>query len=146
MKVNITKLHKEVVSQIQKVSKEAGAGSIPPEVELTLLVLCTVLEDALNAEGVVEMPTSKNVANETYPPSQTFSYIKYNEESQAVSEKAKALAESMERLIGTLGASDEAKTALVNLEQTYMWIGKAIKKRQILSEPNAEHLEARNNN
>ncbi len=145
MKVNVGNFLEETKKIIQKKSDEAGAGPIPLEVELSLIICAAIIQEVLNTQGVIESPVMAQ-NTESFPPSQTFSYIKYNEESQATSEKAKAIAESMERLIGGLGESEETRNAKMNLEQTFMWIGKAIKRRQLLSEPNAQHLEARNNN
>lgn len=75
----------------------------------------------------------------------TFSYIKYNEESVAASERCKTLCEELEVEIKKMGAGRYQSLAVTHLEITFMMIGKAIRDRQLLSEPQAEHIPERNN-
>lgn len=69
-----------------------------------------------------------------------FDYVKYDKNSVADQEKAKALVTKVEQFIGGIGYSQgilssecaRAKAlALTKLEEVYMWIGKAIRDDQI---------------
>lgn len=75
----------------------------------------------------------------------TFSYIKYDADSVAQSEKIKVLCEQLEAEIGKLGAGDYTTNALTHLEISFMMVGKQIRNNQLQREPQAAHLAARDN-
>lgn len=81
-----------------------------------------------------------------------FDYVKYDQASIMVQERAKKLVTELEFLIcgGPDGFSREPTRrpqalALTALEECYMWIGKAIRDTQIERNGSAESQEERNN-
>jgi hypothetical protein len=65
--------------------------------------------------------------------------IKYDEKSAKVNETIKArFEEAYEALREHLGASREKSLALTKLEESFMWVGKAIKHDQLLREDGQE--------
>lgn len=75
----------------------------------------------------------------------TFSYIKYDADSVAQSEKIKVLCEQLEAEIGKLGAGDYTTNALTHLEISFMMVGKQIRNNQLQREPQAAHVPERTN-
>lgn len=75
--------------------------------------------------------------------SQTFSYVKYDEEHQAMQAQFKAAFESLERMVMTLAAGRPRSLVLTKLEEAYMWIGKAIRDDQIAKGGSAAEETAR---
>lgn len=74
-----------------------------------------------------------------------FSYVKYDEDSIQQQEKAKKMCEEMEQFIDSLGKGRPQSLALTALEETYMWIGKAIRDNQIARGSQVEHVAERTN-
>lgn len=74
-----------------------------------------------------------------------FSYIRYDESSTKQSEEAKDLCEQMESFINSLGAGRPQSLALTSLEETFMWIGKAIRDNQLQRDSQTEHIAERTN-
>ena len=58
-------------------------------------------------------------------------YIKYDEKSILEQEVAKRFCSDIESLIKELGPGREQSIAITKLEEVYMWVGKAIRNRQI---------------
>lgn len=75
----------------------------------------------------------------------SFSYVKYDEDSIQQQEKAKKMCEEMEQFIDSLGKGRPQSLALTALEETYMWIGKAIRDNQIARGSQVEHVAERTN-
>lgn len=74
-----------------------------------------------------------------------FSYVRYDEKSTQQQETAKAMCENMEAFINSLGAGRPQSLALTALEETYMWIGKAVRDEQIKRGSQTEHVAERTN-
>lgn len=74
-----------------------------------------------------------------------FNYVKYDECSVQQQEAAKAMCEQMETFINSLGAGIPQSLALTALEETYMWIGKAIRDQQVARGSQVEHVAERTN-
>lgn len=82
-----------------------------------------------------------------------FDYVKYDEHAQQEQQTAKECVEHLESYINSIGSelpkdqtTERAKAlAITNLEQVYMWIGKAIRDNQILRNARAELQEERTN-
>lgn len=74
-----------------------------------------------------------------------FNYVRYDEQSVKQQEQAKAMCEQMEQFINSLGAGRPQSLALTALEETYMWIGKAIRDNQIMRGSQVEHVAERTN-
>lgn len=76
-----------------------------------------------------------------------FNYVRYDEQSAKQQEQAKALCEQMEAFIESLkvtsNGSRPISLALTALEETYMWIGKAIRDNQVERGSMAEHISER---
>lgn len=72
-----------------------------------------------------------------------FNYVRYDEMSTQQQEKAKTMCEEMEKFISELGHSRPTSLALTALEETYMWIGKAIRDNQIARGSQIEHIAER---
>lgn len=73
-----------------------------------------------------------------------FSYVAYSKENAQLQESAKALSEQLEELINGLPSGRATLVALTKLEETYMWIGKAIRDKQINEGGNSTHRPERN--
>lgn len=63
--------------------------------------------------------------------SQRFSYIKYDERSQAIQKRFRQLFEEIEAVTDSLPNSRPKSLLLTALEEAYMWSGKAIRDWQI---------------
>ena len=76
-----------------------------------------------------------------------FDYIKYDDESIAIQQHAKIQASFLADTINELGGERNRSSwlALERLEECYMWIGKAIRDKQIARNGDAELNETRNN-
>ena len=84
-----------------------------------------------------------------------FDYVKYDEGAVEQQESAKVLCQKLETMINSIGYSlgpDEHKKviaekilAIRKLEETYMWIGKAIRDDLIARNGSAELQEERTN-
>lgn len=76
-----------------------------------------------------------------------FNYVKYDEKSVQQQEKAKELCEALEAHIDSLRGDSEwyrpLDNALTALEETYMWIGKAIRDNQVARGSQVEHIAER---
>ena len=73
-----------------------------------------------------------------------FDYVKYDAKSVQLQDEAKRLAQDLEHFITVnLGQGRAVSLALTNLEETYMWIGKAIRDAQIARTGTAELQEQR---
>ncbi len=72
-----------------------------------------------------------------------FNYVRYDEESTKQQEQAKVMCEQMEQFIELLGKGRPQSLALTALEETYMWIGKAIRDNQIERGSQVEHIAER---
>lgn len=76
--------------------------------------------------------------------SNTFSYVKYDDESTKKQEAFKAAFEKIEELADTTLADGRAKSLLkTHLEVAYMWTGKAIRDEQIERDSQPEHVAER---
>jgi hypothetical protein len=75
-----------------------------------------------------------------------FDYVKYDEPAKIIQEGFKQMFMELEDKVGTLLVSPRAKAlALTKLEETYLWIGKAIRDDQISRNEAAVLQEERNN-
>jgi hypothetical protein len=63
-----------------------------------------------------------------------FDYIEYDDVSKGDQNLAKALVSRLEVFISGLGSGRSQSTAMTKLEETYMWIGKAIRDEQLRRE------------
>ena len=72
-----------------------------------------------------------------------FNYVRYDEQSTKQQEQAKAMCEAMEQFIESLGAGRLQSLALTALEETYMWIGKAIRDNPVMRGYQVEHIAER---
>ena len=75
--------------------------------------------------------------------SQRFSYVKYDEQSQAQQEELKDLFEEIESVVNDLPDSREKSLCLTALEEAYMWTGKAIRDAQIARGSQPQHVPER---
>lgn len=67
-----------------------------------------------------------------------FDYVKYDDAAQVGQDVAKDLCQKLEMLIeATPGAGRSKALAITKLEETYMWIGKAIRDSQLERQPKA---------
>jgi hypothetical protein len=75
-----------------------------------------------------------------------FDYVKYDEHAQIIQNGFKVMFMELEKKVDTLLTSSRAKAlALTSLEETYMWIGKAIRDDQLARNGMVELQEQRNN-
>lgn len=73
-----------------------------------------------------------------------FDYIRYDEISTKQSEFFKAAFESIEKEVMMSLSDGRAKSlALTNLEEAYMWLGKAIRDEQIARAGDQNHVPER---
>lgn len=76
-----------------------------------------------------------------------FNYVRYDEKSIKQQEKAKELCEQLEAHIDSLkvtsNGSRPISLALTALEETYMWIGKAIRDNQVERGSMVDHVPER---
>lgn len=73
-----------------------------------------------------------------------FDYVKYDDMAQIDQVNFKQRFEELERkLIGTLRSGRALSLALTSLEETYMWVGKAIRDDQIARNGTAPLQEER---
>ena len=72
-----------------------------------------------------------------------FNYVKYDQESVQKQEEAKKICENLETLIESLGVGRPQALALTALEETYMWIGKAVRDNQVKRGSQVEHVAER---
>lgn len=75
--------------------------------------------------------------------SKRFSYIKFNETSTIICESAKAHVEELEQIVALLGDNRETALAMTKLEEAFMWIGKAIRNRQVQTFGESSHIPER---
>jgi hypothetical protein len=61
---------------------------------------------------------------------ETFDYIDWDEKSQAHCDRCRDLAMALEAAILDIGPSRSRSLALTKLEETFMWVGKAIRSEQ----------------
>jgi len=73
-----------------------------------------------------------------------FNYVEFDEYAQAEQNSAKKIALNLEFLIESLGKGRSQHLALTNLEECYMWIGKAIRDKQIERNSIGDELERAN--
>ena len=66
-----------------------------------------------------------------------FDYVKYDDKAAIAQAEFKGEMLKIEAMIGGLGQSRAASLALTALEETYMWIGKAIRDGQIARQGDA---------
>lgn len=64
-----------------------------------------------------------------------FANIQYDSVSAEQADKARELCQNLEFLIDGLGAGRSQALAMTHLEESYMWIGKAIKEEQLRQRP-----------
>lgn len=74
-----------------------------------------------------------------------FDYVKYDEEANAQQAELKQKSQELEALIENLHSPRSKALALTKLEETYMWIGKAIRDDQIARNGSAQLMEDRKN-
>lgn len=72
-----------------------------------------------------------------------FDYVKYDEHAIALQGSAKAMFETISIFIETMPRGRAQALALTKLEESYMWVGKAIRDHQIESRGSAELQEQR---
>lgn len=63
-----------------------------------------------------------------------FDYVEYDDVSKGDQNLAKALVSRLEVFISGLGSGRSQSMAMTKLEETYMWIGKAIRDEQLRRE------------
>lgn len=73
-----------------------------------------------------------------------FDYVKYDENTAAIQASFKDGFEKLAGSIDLLGPGRAVSLALTKLEEAYMWIGKALRDRQIDRNGRAELQEERN--
>jgi len=61
-----------------------------------------------------------------------FDYVRYDEHAQKFSERLKALFIDLHDAVDELQPSRELALAVTNLEQAFMWVGKAIRNDQLV--------------
>ena len=74
-----------------------------------------------------------------------FDYVRYDQDVQKLHDEAKILVLSVEAFLERLPAGRAKSLALTALEETYMWIGKAIRDEQIARNGSAPLMEERKN-
>lgn len=74
-----------------------------------------------------------------------FDYVKYDEASISNQNLFKGICEDLEANIENLPNGRAKSLALTSLEESYMWIGKAIRDDQIARNGSAELQEGRKN-
>lgn len=75
-----------------------------------------------------------------------FSYVKYDELATAKQEKFKGMFEQLEDFATAALAPGRASSlVLTKLEESYMWVGKAIRDEQIARGGDATHIAERTN-
>jgi hypothetical protein len=72
-----------------------------------------------------------------------FDYVRYDSEAQVLQSIAKELVTTLEGFIDKLGKGRPNALAMTKLEECYMWIGKAIRDRQIYLNGPAQSQEER---
>jgi hypothetical protein len=87
----------------------------------------------------------ETIAMKKYYEKSSFDYIKYDEHSAANQVVFKKKCEELEFGIKMLPDGRAKETALIKLEECYMWIGKAIRDSQIVRNLEFELQEERNN-
>lgn len=76
--------------------------------------------------------------------SKRFSYVKYDTETSAKSEMFKGLCEQLDQaMVENLPHGRERNLAHTNLEQVFMWIGKALRDQQIEKDGAVNHVPSR---
>lgn len=74
----------------------------------------------------------------------TFVYVKYDEQAMQKQEAFKAKFEELEKMaLELLPHSRPRSLLLTGLEESYMWVGKAIRDEQIARNSQAEHVPER---
>lgn len=80
-----------------------------------------------------------------------FDYVKYDQQAAAQQDLFKTLVSNLEMCIDAIGSANPKEVArakalaITNLEQTYMWIGKALRDDQIARNGSAPLQEERTN-
>lgn len=74
-----------------------------------------------------------------------FDYVKYDSRSLEVQAALKSTVTDIEKAIDLFPDSENKKNAMKSLEETYMWIGKLIRDRQIEVNGSAPLQEERSN-
>lgn len=75
-----------------------------------------------------------------------FDYVKYDKMAEDQQAAAKFACQALEAIIDKLNSPRAKALALTNLEQTYMWVGKAVRDDQLIrNNGTAELQEGRNN-
>lgn len=74
-----------------------------------------------------------------------FDYIAYDDDSKFLQEQFKELYTQLEIFIDELDEGRAKSLALTKLEESYMWVGKAIRDEQIARNGYAEPEEERSN-
>jgi len=64
----------------------------------------------------------------------TFSYVKFDDKSNETLKAFKTAFEGIETMIRALPDGPHKEQSIVNLEQSYMWIGKTIRDSQLRRE------------
>lgn len=72
-----------------------------------------------------------------------FDYVRFDEEAQVLQNKAKEMAIALEFFIDALGKGRPQASAHTSLEECYMWVGKAIRDRQVYLNGSAPLQEER---
>ena len=72
-----------------------------------------------------------------------FDYVRYDDEHTALQNHARHQVENLEAGIECLPASREKSLALTKLEECYMWIGKAIRNKQIAEGGSSKDVPSR---
>lgn len=94
-------------------------------------------------EALSDLPS--DAENRQAKVSSRFDYVKYDEQSGDDQEAFKVKCQSLEQSIETLNSPRAKYLALAKLEETYMWIGKAIRDDQIVRNGSAPLQEERTN-
>ena len=74
-----------------------------------------------------------------------FDYVQYDEQATAIQNQFKVEVQKLESMIEKMGAGRYQSMAMTALEETYCWIGKAIKEHQIMRNGTAPLQEGRKN-
>lgn len=74
-----------------------------------------------------------------------FDYVKYDDQANTQQAELKLKSQELEALIEKLHSPRAKALALTKLEETYMWIGKAIRDDQIARNGSAQLMEDRKN-
>jgi hypothetical protein len=78
------------------------------------------------------------------PQTSRFDYVKYDELATITQKHFKNVFEDAEQYIDRLANGRAKSLALTSLEESYMWVGKAIRDEQIARNGSAELQEGRN--